>query len=90
MQTSTSGGSRLTAQKALTVRPSGCAAASRVVTTVTPVANWPIARRKDAASTLTASGPSRGRLLQLELRGEQPQPDRDARPDEGFDERERE
>ncbi len=39
MQTSTSGGSRLTEQKEPTVRPNRRPEASRVVTTVTPVAN---------------------------------------------------
>src|SRR5512135_106853 len=56
----TSGGSRLTDARALTVIPSG-RSPSRVVTMVTPVANWPMAVRKSAFGTVTRSGYAGGR-----------------------------
>src|SRR3990172_7609589 len=89
MHTSTSGGSRLTEQKALTVRPSVCPEASRVVTTVTPLGNRPSVRRKVEASTLMGSGPGGERALQLELRREEPEPQRDARGHERLEQHER-
>src|SRR5262245_20543873 len=89
MHTSTSGGSRLTELKALTVRPRGWPAASRVVTTVTPLANWPSARRNAEASTLTAVSSMPGLPLQLDLRGQQPQPQRHARGHERLEQHER-
>ena len=49
MQTSTSGGSSETEQKALTVMPARCEP-SAVVTTVTPVVNLPITALKSAVS----------------------------------------
>ena len=44
-QTRTSGGSSETEETALAVSPAGCPCASRVVTTVTPVAKCPMTRR---------------------------------------------
>ena len=46
MQTSSSGGSRLTEVKLLAVSPTGSPAASKQVTTVTPVAKQPSASRR--------------------------------------------
>ena len=45
-------GSRLTEVRALTVIPTGRSPSS-AVTTVTPVANWPITVRKSAVETFT-------------------------------------
>ena len=84
MQASTSGGSRLTEQNALTVSPSGDPASSRVVTTVTPVANCESARRNAEALMGTAlegrsfHGSGRARAVKRHLPGEQREPQRDA------------
>jgi hypothetical protein len=47
-QSRTRGGSSETEAKAFAVKPAGVPSAARVVTTVTPVANWAQARRKSA------------------------------------------
>jgi phage tail tape-measure protein len=53
---STSGGSSETELKELIVRPTGAAAASRVVTTATPVAKRDITRRNSCRSTPPGGG----------------------------------
>ena len=51
----TSGGSRLTEARALTVIPCGRSPSS-AVTTVTPVAKWPIAVRRSVVETVMPAG----------------------------------
>ena len=55
-QTRISGGSRDSELTALAVVPTGWPSASTEVTTVTPVAKWPIAWRKSAADTSVSLG----------------------------------
>src|SRR6266704_3090497 len=66
------GGSRLTEQNAFAVRPAGRPAASRVVTTVMPLANCPRAWRNARASTaITTSGGPGGPAVERDLAGQQ-------------------
>ena len=60
-QASTSGGRSETELTALAVVPNGRPSGSRVVITVTPVANIPIAPRSRSASTPAMRRPGRGR-----------------------------
>src|ERR1700693_5692968 len=53
---STNGGSSDTEENELTVKPTRRPSVVHVVTTVTPVANWPSARRKSRASKRPACG----------------------------------